>query len=421
MRKKLNNKYNTNKELRRGRIAACLVYFTLGSMSAAWIARLPDIQRQMHISSSTLGTILLVSAIVGLAAMQLAPLLVRKYGHRTSLGVLSVVYPLSFLGIAFADSIYLLVAAVILTSGLGSLVGMLANTHAADVERAYERSIMSSFHALYSVGALVGAGVAGLLAGNGLSAHTSILTAVIFHFALIVIFIRWLLRVAHSSPKKFDASVDHLSHKKHRAAWWRGVLLLGSLAFVAYLAESTVATWSTIFMREYRDANAGVAVMAFMAFSACMAVGRLSGDRIANRFGKVTVVQMGALLGFVGLCIGLMIPSITATIIGFSLVGLGLSVLVPLLFSIAGNLAGGESHAAIARVGTIAYAAVLIGPVIIGGVAQGANMVVALFIPAILLLYITFAAGYTPQVERKNRARRTIRAARKWLVHALDH
>lgn len=173
-------------------------------------------------------------------------------------------------------------------------------------------------------------------------------------------------------------------------------------------------------MRQNHGASPALAVMAFAAFSACMAIGRLSGDRLANRIGKVKVVQLGAMLGCFGLVIGLAIPHPMATIAGFSIVGLGLSVLVPLLFSIAGNLAGGESHAAIARVGTIAYSAVLIGPVMIGNVAQRTTMVVALLIPAALLLYLAVASRYIPQVQRRRlRDRRIIRTARNWLTQTI--
>jgi MFS family permease len=400
------------------------VYFTLGSLGGAWLGRLPDVQRHLDLSTGELGNVLLVGAVGGLAAMQLVPLLLRRFGHRSTLGTLAVIMPVSFLAIPIANNGFMLAVALVLTSGMCSMVGILANTHAADVERAYERGIMSSLHAMYSIGALFGAGLAGLLAGADVPVITSISAAVIVHFLLISYFIRWLLQVAHASPRSFDKGIDHLAHHKHRKQWWRGVLLVGSLTFVAYLAESTVVNWSALFMREYRDAAPAMAVSAFAAFSACMAAGRLSGDYLANRFGRIQVVQVGALLGSAGLFIGLCIPNVAATIVGFALVGCGLSVLVPLLFSIAGNLSGGESGAAIARVGTIAYTAVLIGPAAIGMVAERFNLVVALLIPAAALLYLATASSYIQQVERRRprrqRALKAAKAAKDWLAHALN-
>lgn len=388
-------------------------------MGGAWLGRLPDVQRSLHMTSGMLGVALLVAAFGGLAAMQLAPWLLRSYGHSKALRMLAIPYPIAFLGIPFAQNAHMLAAALMLTSGMGSLVGILANTHAADVERAYERAIMSSFHAMFSIGSLFGAGMAGFMAARHVPVLVSIGIAALVHLALVSYFLPWLLQVAHASSRKVDASIDHMAHHPHRKAWWRGVLLVGSLTLVAYMAEGAIANWSTIFMREYRAAPLGLGVMAFIAFSACMAMGRLSGDMLANRFGKVAVVRNGALLAAVGLFVGLCIPNMYATIIGFAFVGCGLSVLVPLLFSIAGNLSGGESQAAIARVGTIAYLGVLAGPAVIGAVAQHYSLVAALLIPAMLLLYVATASSFIPQVVRRpSRSRRALYAARNWLAQA---
>jgi predicted MFS family arabinose efflux permease len=388
-------------------------------MGGAWLGRIPDVQHRLQLDSGMLGAVLLVAALGGLASLQLAPWLLRRLGHRRTLAVLAVPYPLAFLAIPLAGNAYMLAGALVLTGGLGSLVGVMANAHAADVERANERAIMSSFHAMYSIGSLAGAGAAGLMAGLRVPVMASIGGAAVVHFALIAGFISWLLRVAQASPGAVDASLDHLADHHHRRAWWRGVLLVGSLTFVAYMAESTVANWSTLFMRQERGAAPATAVVAFAAFSACMALGRLSGDALAMRFGKVAMVRNGALLAAAGLAIGLSTPSFYATVAGFALVGCGLSVLVPLLFSIAGNLRGGESHAAIARVGTIAYLGVLLGPAVIGAVAQRFSLQAALLMPAALLLGVAAGSFYIPQVmRRRSRARQVLAAAKSWLATA---
>ncbi len=347
-----------------------------------------------------LGTILLVGAVGGLASMQLAPKLLSRFGHRRVLGTLAPIYPLTMLAIPYARSAVALATALVVTNGVGSLVGVVVNTHAVDVEDAYERSIMSSFHGMYSIGSLVGAGVTGILAGRHISVLTSMGGAAIIHCIGILLIISWLLRVAHANPKVVDASIDHLAHHHHKRAWWRGVVLIGSLAFVAYMAEGAIADWSAIFMREQRGAAAGLAVVAFVAFSACMTIGRLSGDRLTMAFGKITIVRCGALLAAFGLLVGIFAPGIVASIIGFALVGCGLAVLVPVLFSIAGSLVGGETHAAIARVSTIAYFGLLAGPAFIGAVAHHASLTYALLIPAILLIGVSVSAPLIRRVVK---------------------
>lgn len=334
--------------------------------------------------------------------MQFAPMLLRRYGHRKVLGLLATLYPLAMFAIPTATSVYTLGAALALTSAMGSLVGVLVNTHAVDVERAYERAIMSSFHAMFSIGMMMGALTAGLLAAHDVSVLGSIGVTAITHFILVTSTITWLLRIAHANPNKVDASIDHLAHHHHRKSWWKGVILLGSLSFVAFMAEGAIADWSAIFMREYRGATAGAAVSAFVAFSACMTLGRLSGDWLTMRLGKVTLVRSGALLASFGLLFGLFVPHTIATIIGFALVGTGLSILVPILFSIAGEMTGGESHAAVARVSTLAFFGLLAGPAFIGYAADHTSLLYALLIPAILLLYVAAGSSLLRRVVRKS-------------------
>jgi MFS family permease len=382
-------------------LATSIIFFVLGAAGGSWLGRIPAVSHNLSLNEAVLGTILLIGAFGGLAAMQLAPHLLKAFGHRKVLGVLAPIYPLTMFAIPLAFNSWSLAAALVLTNGVGSLVGVIINTHAVDVEVAYERAIMSSFHGMYSVGALVGSGIAGLLANLHVSVLGSMGGAAVVHSLLILAVISWLLQVAHADPKVVDDSIDHLAHHSHRKSWWRGVVLIGSLTFVAYMAEGSIGDWSALFLREHLHATAGAAVTAFVAFSACMTIGRLSGDFLAEKLGKVRLVRGGALLGALGLLLGIGIPNIFVSIVGFGLVGCGLSILVPVLFSVAGGLGGGETHAAIARVSTIAYFGLLVGPAFIGWVAHTLDLQHALLIPAILLVFASFGAGLIRRVVRR--------------------
>jgi len=399
-----NNHKHSQIELKKGRIAAGVIFFVQGAVNGSWLARIPDAQKQLGLDEASLGNVLLAGAVGGLVAMQIVPYLIGKFGHRAVLAVIAPLFPLVLLGIAFAHSAWLLAAALMLLGAWGSVLGVIVNTHAVDVEKAYERSIMSSFHSMFSIGGLLGAGVGGIMAAQHVSIQASLIGSAIAMFVLILITIKGLLRVAHADAETIDASIDHPSDHHHKKAWWRGVILVGSLSFVCFMAEGAIADWSAIFMREQRGANPAIAVAAFVAFSACMTIGRLCGDRLSARYGKVTMVRAGALLGSCGLFIGILTPNAYASIAGFAIVGCGLSILVPVLFSIAGGLKGGESHAAIARVSTIAFFGLLVGPTLIGYIAHTSSLSWALFVPAILLLVVSAAASKIHTVTRTQTA-----------------
>jgi MFS family permease len=389
------------RELFGGRVATSVIFFALGAANGSWIGRIPDIQHALGLNSSVLGTVLLAGAVSGLLAMQIVPALLKRFGHRGVLGGVAPFYPLTILGLPFANNALTLGLALVLFSATGSILGVVVSTHAVEVEDAYERAIMSSFHAMYSVGGLIGAATAGLFASLHLAPRVSIALAAIVLTAAISCITPRLLQFAKHDEAIIEASIDHPgSH--HRYAWWRSVIVLGAFCFVAYLSEGAIADWSGIFMRQERHAEAGIAVAAFMAFSGCMTVGRLLGDRLTMRFGKVTMIRVGATLGSIGLLVGIFSPTIITAVVGFALVGCGLAVLVPTLFSIAGGLRGGESHAAIARVSTIAFLGLLFGPALIGYTARHIGLQYALLIPALLLAIVASTAHVIHWIVRRS-------------------
>lgn len=347
-----------------------------------------------------LGWLLLASALCGLLSMQSAPHLMRRFGHRKVLAVLAPIFPFAFLAIPLAFSTPTLILALMLTGALGALLAVMANTHAVDVENAYERAIMSSFHAMYSIGALAGAGLAGLFASHKLSPTLSIGATVAINFLLIIVTISWLLRVAHANPKTVDASIDHFAHHSHKKAWWRGVLLIGFITFAAAMAEGAVVNWSTLFLTDTRGVAAGAAVLGYVAFSACMTIGRFSGDFLTVKFGRVPVVRFGTALGAIGIVVATQSSNFYAAVMGFALVGCGISTLIPVLVSIAGSMRGGESHAAIARVSTLSGVGNLFGPALIGTIASRFNMGYALLIPGIILTVAFLCAPLIHRVLR---------------------
>ena len=375
---------HTKKELLWGRIAAKTVYFMLGLGSGTFAANIPLIKENLGLSPSMLGLALLCCSLGGFVAMQFAAPLIKRFGLRMLLSVLAPIFPLVLIFISLSNSFAMLALAFGVFGGLTSIAGIAVNAQAIDIEKAYARSIMSSFHALFSVGGLVGAGVGGVMAAHHMGIVPSMSIVAVVKSVLGIILISKLFDVT-----KYDYAEDHevieKPHKHHKAKWWRQVLLIGGLIFICYLTEGAIADWTAIYLKAEHAVGPFLAVLAYMIFNACMTIGRFSGDAIIRRFGQVPTLVGGGLLSMTGLLIGLLSPTLVFSLIGFGIVGLGLSVLVPILISMAGNLPGGDRNVAIARASTCGSIGLMTGPALIGFIAEGYNLLAAMMVPVVLL------------------------------------
>ncbi|MNH50343.1 Inner membrane protein YbjJ [compost metagenome] len=378
-------------ELLWGRIAAKTVYFMLGVGSGTFAANIPHIKENLGLTPGMLGLALLCCSLGGFVAMQFAAPLIRRFGLRLLLSVLAPLFPLVLVLIALSGNFATLAVAFALFGGLTSIAGIAINAQAIDIEKAYAKAIMSSFHALFSVGGLVGAAVGGLMAAH----HFSVLQSMtIIAVGLSIIGILLIAKLFDVTKYNFteDHTVIEKPHKHHKATWWRQVLLIGSLIFICYLTEGAIADWSAIYMKQAHEVGPFIAVLAYMIFNACMTIGRFSGDAVIRRFGSMQTLAAGGILGVLGLSIGLLSPNIVLALIGFGIVGVGVSVLVPILISMAGNLPGGDRNVAIARASTCGSIGLMAGPAVIGFVAEGYNLLLAMMLPVLLLAILSIVA-----------------------------
>lgn len=388
---KMSKNKHSKTELLWGRIAAKTVYFMLGVGSGTFAANIPRIKENLDLTPGSLGLALLCCSLGGFVAMQFAAPLIKRFGLRLLLSVLAPLFPLVLVLIALSTNFTTLAMAFALFGGLTSIAGIAINAQAIDIEKAYAKAIMSSFHALFSVGGLVGAAVGGLMAAH----HLSVLQSMtIIAVGLSVIGIMLITRIFDVTKYNFaeDHTVIEKPHKHHRAKWWRQVLLIGGLIFVCYLTEGAIADWSAIYMKQAHEAGPFIAVLAYMIFNACMTIGRFSGDMVIRKFGSVQTLTAGGILGVLGLCIGILSPNIVLALVGFGVVGIGVSVLVPILISMAGNLSGGDRNVAIARASTCGSIGLMAGPALIGFIAEGYSLLVAMFIPVVLLIVLSVVA-----------------------------
>jgi MFS family permease len=288
------------------------------------------------------------------------------------------------------------------------------------VERGYRRPLITSFHACYSFGGLVGALLGGLFAWVGVGLAPTFAAVGVPMAVLALAAGRGLLRGAEAQradgvsaggvsaagqdPAGQDAArknaagqdaADRVSAAPRSRAASAQILMLGLLALCCLLGEGAAGSWSAVYLRDNLGTSAGFAALGYAAFSVAMAVGRLFGDRLAARFGPAWLVRAGGLVAAVGLAAALISAEPVGGVIGFALFGAGLSSTFPQLLSAAGNVATSRSGRAIARVAGIGYLGLLGGPVVVGGCASLVGLRLAFGVPVILMLWVALAGGAT--------------------------
>jgi MFS family permease len=347
-------------------IAIAAVFFLNGAVFSSWYARLPDIQEELGIGTGALGIALLGAPIGLLVAQPLAGAVVARIGSRPLVAAAPVLLAPVVLPSLAVDAPTLLLATLVVGAANGVL-DISMNVQGIAVERAHGRRIFTSLHAAFSFGALAGAAAAAGAIAAGLQppAHLLIVAAVGAAGSLA------------AARRLLPAEADARPEGARVARPSRRLAAIGFVAFCALLAEGSAFDWSAIFMRREADAAAALAPAAFATFSLTMAVGRLSADRAADRFGAAAVARAGALAGAAGLGVAVITQAPAGGMAGFAVMGLGLAAVFPLSLRAAGEdpeLAG----PALAAVSTVGYTGFLAGPPAIGLLAEALGLAGAL-------------------------------------------
>jgi len=378
-------------ELTAARRAVAFLFFTMGLFFGTWVAHIPSVQSRFELSEARLGTLLLLNAAGAVLAMFLSGALIQRFGsHRVgavSCALVAASLPLAFL----APSVAALAVALFLFGGSGGALDVSMNDQAVLVERRWDRPIMSSLHAQFSIGGLVGAAVgAAVLRAGGTPLQQASVSAL-----LIVGTGAWLARdllkeSAAASASRLGLAAD------------RRLLGLSALIFLCFMSEGVVADWSALYMRDHVGTRDSTAPLAFAAFSLTMTVGRFFGDRVIASLGRRATAAGGGLAAAAGTALALGLPSPWAGIVGFAVVGAGLANLVPMLFTKAGNMPGLPSSAGIATVSVAGYGGLLAGPPLIGYLAELTSLPAALRLLVLSGLVVAAAArAFVPLASRE--------------------
>jgi predicted MFS family arabinose efflux permease len=376
--------------LRRARVAASLLFLLYGTILGTWTARIPAIKHALQLTDGQLSIALLAFAAGAITGMQAIGRLVDRYGSTRLMTPAAIVDGALLVLPAYAGSLAALGASLFLFGAVHGTLNIAMNANAVQVQHAWQRPIMSSFHAVYSVGGFLGAAVGGLFAHAGIGPAATFGTVAAAAVALAAWSARWAL------PYRPEPA-----SRPPRAATSPGVTFLGVLAFCCLVGEGAAADWSSVYLRDSLGSSAGFAAAAYAAFSIAMMAGRLVGDRLTLRVGPVRLVRGCGVLAATGLGVALLIGHPVAGVVGFGCLGAGLSCIAPQVFSAAGSRDPALAGQAIARVASLGFIGFLVGPVVIGGAAELVDLPAALAIPVVLALFV---AATATALQRTGRA-----------------
>lgn len=365
--------------LQARQFALPLLFALFGLIMGSWAGRIPAMAARVHVSHAALSMVLLCG---GLGAVLSYPISSRMMGslgaRKTSLAAgLALVGVLVAIGIA--PTVPLLMAAVLCLGITASTFDVAINSAATSREKRTGKSELSTLHGLGCAGGLAGATLGSLMA----SLHIAPVT----HFLMLAGPLAIALYFAYTL---LDADQVAATVEKKSFSLPRGPLLfLGAIGFLGSMAEGSIADWSGVFLTEHFGASDGLAPLALSAFSIMMLLARLVGDKLKGRYGARPLVTSGAMLGAAGLLFAVLSPNAYFALVGFAVAGLGLSLVFPFVFS----AAGAQGPAALAGVASMAYSGSLMGPPVIGAIAQGCGMQMAIAYLAGLAALIAFVAS----------------------------
>ncbi|WP_405986141.1 MFS transporter [Streptomyces sp. NBC_00872] len=396
------------------RVAVCTMFFITGAAFAAWAARVPAIQDRLGLSEGQLAVALVGLSSGAFLGLPLVGGLVARYGSRPVLFTGMTVYLAALPGLAFAPSLPMLTVTLALFACGNTAIDVAMNTQGVLVERAYGRNILGGFHAVFSLGGIVGAVASGLAASAGVGTGPHfVITALVLYAAAAVATTALIPdppgraqgsdRRTQNSDRRTQESdrrtqeSELLTQDADRQAEdakdpaplfalpSAGLWIPGLVAFCALMGEGVMNDWGAVYLHDVTGASPGAAGAGFALFSAGMVVGRLSADRIRARTGTVRFTLGCALVAALGAVVSISVPTTGGGLAGYTLLGLGMAAVIPVIFSHAAQLRPERPGPAIAAVSSVGYAGFLAGPPIIGGIAEAVDLRAAMLVlPALM-------------------------------------
>ena len=393
----------------RARWAVATAFFVNGAAFASWVSRIPALRASLQLTDGALGSVLFALSMGVLLSFPLASKGAQWLGAR-QLSLFSGLLTLVLLPMPFMIGIVPSLVLVLLEMGIANgMMQVSMNVLAADVQARVGRPIMSSLHGLWSAGGLVGAGLGSVAAKAGFAPwlHLSLVA-----LALGVALVASAVASRGVFPRSVQPPPSQPSLGPRRWAGLDRVLVgLGVICFCSFLTEGALADWSAVYLRDTADASESVAALGYAVFAGAMTGMRLLGDLLLARLGMARMLRAFNALGAVALAVALLLARVDAAMVAFVVMGFGLATVVPSAYSAAARHAddvarrdGDAAHPAraIALISGFGYTGLLVGPPVVGWLAQAAGLGHALFL---LVLLTAMIAALVPLLDRRAAAR----------------
>ena len=371
---------------KQARSAVTAIFFLNGLVFGEWAARIPAVRDRVGLSDGELGIVLACAAVGSILAMPVAGGRAARIGSRRATRVAFALMCLASGVIALAPTLLVLcLLAFFYGATMGSL-DVTMNAHGVAVERRYGRAILASFHAAFSIGGLAGGAIGALSAAVDLDVRAQL---AIVAGASAAIGLTWSRRFLASDADAIGRTEPVFVRPPRR------LLALGLLAFACLLIEGASADWSAVYLRDELGTTVAIAAIGFTSFSITMTLGRIFGDRLVDRFGPEAIVRAGGAIAAVGFGLALLAATPVAAIAGFACLGAGMSGVVPIVFRAAGHIPGMPPGVGLAAVSSTGYLGFLVGPPMIGGLAELLGLPAALAVLVVLAMAVALLARTT--------------------------
>lgn len=354
--------------LKRIRWAVSVFYFCQGLVFSSWASRIPDIKANLGMEDGPWGTMLLMISIGQLCGMTISGLLVSKIGSKKILLSMLPFYTLVLIPIALVTNEYLFILVMLLYGVFANFMNISINTQGVNVETLYSKPIMSSFHGAWSIAGFTGSLIGLLMINLNFSTfqHFIIISGVL----AVLIFTNY--RYLTLDVKKHVSDEERTEKRKHKPE--KFLFILGVVAFCGMVTEGTMFDWSGLYFEDIVMTEHTLVPLGFAGFMVMMASGRFVADKCLERWGKKTVIQISGILTSSGVFLAVAFPNIVVATLAFMIVGLGVSCVVPTVYSIAGQKTKISTGLALTVVSSISFMGFLLGPPVIGYISEATSL-----------------------------------------------
>jgi MFS family permease len=350
-----------NHTKRQVRIAVSAFFFCQGISFASWASRIPEIKNTLGLTDAALGSTLLLLPAGQLIAMPFSGRLVTNFGSKKVLRICAVLYVICLTNLGLATQQWHLALGLFLFGVCGNMCNISVNTQAIETEKLFGRPIMTSFHGVWSTAGFTGAAIGLFMMSQRISPYVHFWIIFAFIFITILVcqkYLQWGRSTAAIEKRSFFSKPDKV------------LVQLGLIGFVSMASEGAMFDWSGVYFQDVVQSPKSLVALGYLCFMITMASGRFAGDRLIAKFGRKKMLKASGVLISTGLFISVIFPHIITATLGFLVVGFGVSSIVPMVYSAAGKHSKIPAGIALASVSSISFLGFLIGPPLIGYVAE---------------------------------------------------